>query len=134
MGLYLEPPERAVVLYVDEKSQIQALARFQPILPMMPGTPERRSHDYVRHGTTSLFVALDMATGQGHRLAAPAPPGRGVQERSSVRIDEEVPEHLAEHLILDNNATHKTPDIQPLTLLRHRLVPSPRHADCRDRG
>jgi len=63
VGLYLDPPERAVVLCTDEKSQIQALNRFQPILPMMPGTPERRSHDYVRHGTTSLFAALDMASG-----------------------------------------------------------------------
>src|SRR5947209_8504378 len=63
-GLYLNPPERAVVLCVDEKSQIQALNRFSPILPMMPGTPERRTHDYVRHGTTSLFAALNMATGQ----------------------------------------------------------------------
>ena len=65
VGLYLDPPERAVVLCVDEKSQIQALNRFQPILPMMPAAPERRSHDYVRHGTTSLFAALDMATGKG---------------------------------------------------------------------
>ena len=64
VGLYLDPPERAVVLCVDEKSQIQALNRFQPVLPMMPGTPERRSHDYVRHGTTSLFAALNMATGK----------------------------------------------------------------------
>ena len=64
VGLYLDPPERAVVLCTDEKSQIQALNRFQPILPMMPGTPERRSHDYVRHGTTSLFAAFDMATGK----------------------------------------------------------------------
>jgi transposase len=63
VGLYLDPPERAMVLCVDEKSPIQALNRFQPILPMMPGTPERRSHDYVRHGTTSLFAALDMASG-----------------------------------------------------------------------
>src|SRR5271155_692412 len=64
VGLYLDPPERAMVLCVDEKSQIQALNRFQPVLPMMPGPPERRSHDYVRHGTTSLFAALDMATGK----------------------------------------------------------------------
>ena len=75
VGLYLDPPERAVVLCVDEKSQIQALNRFQPILPMMPGTPERRSHDYVRHGTTSLFAALDMATGKVIGSSPPAPPG-----------------------------------------------------------
>ena len=64
VGLYLDPPERALVLCVDEKSQIQALNRFQPVLPMMPATPERRSHDYVRHGTTSLFAALDVASGK----------------------------------------------------------------------
>jgi transposase len=101
VGLYLDPPERAVVLCVDEKSQIQALARFQPILPMMPGTPERRSHDYIRHGTTSLFAALDMATGKVigslHRRH------RAVEfKKFLVRIDEEVPEHLEIHLILDN--------------------------------
>ena len=101
VGLYLDPPERAVVLCVDEKSQIQALARFQPILPMMPGTPERRSHDYIRHGTTSLFAALDMATGKVigslHRRH------RAVEfKKFLVRIDEEVPEHLEVHLILDN--------------------------------
>ncbi len=64
VGLYLDPPERAVVLAVDEKSQIQALNRFQPVLPMLPGVPERRSHDYVRHGTTSLFAALDTVNGK----------------------------------------------------------------------
>ena len=85
VGLYLDPPECAVVLCVDEKSQIQALNRFQPILPMMPATPERRSHDCVRHGTTSLSAALDMASGkvigslrQRHR--ATGPPGHRVQE------------------------------------------------------
>jgi transposase len=118
VGLYLDPPERAVVLCVDEKSQIQALARFQPILPMMPGTPERRSHDYIRHGTTSLFAALDMATGKVigsmHRRH------RAVEfKKFLVRIDDEVPENLEVHLILDNYATHKTPDIQRW-LLRHR--------------
>jgi len=117
VGLYLDPPERAVVLCVDEKSQIQALNRFQPILPMLLGTPERRSHDYVRHGTTSLFAALEVATGKVigslHR-----------RHRASefkaflVRIDAEVPEDLAVHLVLDNYATHKTPAIKRW-LLRH---------------
>ena len=117
VGLYLDPPERAVVLCTDEKSQIQALNRFQPILPMMPGTPERRSHDYVRHGTTSLFAALDMATGKvigslhrRHRASE--------FKKFLVHIDEEVPEELDVHLILDNYATHKTPDIMRW-LLRH---------------
>lgn len=117
VGLYLDPPERAVVLCVDEKSQIQALNRFQPILPMMPGTPERRSHDYVRHGTTSLFAALDMATGKvigslhhRHRAAE--------FKKFLARIDEEVPAHLDVHLVLDNYATHKTAEIHRW-LLRH---------------
>jgi len=126
-GALSRSPERAVVLCVDEKSQIQALARFQPILPMMPGTPERRSHDYIRHGTTSLFAALDMATGKVigslHRRH------RAMEfKKFLVRIDEEVPEHLAVHLILDNYATHKTPDIQRW-LLRHRRFSSPLHTD-----
>jgi len=117
VGLYLDPPERAAVLCVDEKSQIQALNRFQPILPMMPGTPERRSHDYVRHGTTSLFAALNMATGQVigslHRRH------RAVELKKFLcRIDEEVPSDLDIHLILDNYSTHKTPEIQRW-LLRH---------------
>jgi transposase len=117
VGLYLDPPERAVVLCTDEKSQIQALNRFQPILPMMPGTPERRSHDYVRHGTTSLFAALDMATGKvigsmhrRHRASE--------FKKFLVQIDQEVPAQLEVHLILDNYATHKTPDIVRW-LLRH---------------
>jgi len=117
VGLYLDPPERAMVLCVDEKSQIQALNRFQPILPMMPGTPERRSHDYVRHGTTSLFAALDMASGkvigslrQRHRATE--------FKKFLVQIDQEVPNDLDVHLILDNYATHKTPEIKRW-LLRH---------------
>ena len=117
VGLYLDPPERAVVLCVDEKSQIQALNRFQPILPMMPATPERRSHDYVRHGTTSLFAALDMATGRV--IGSLKKRHRATEfKRFLVQIDEEVPDDLAVHLVLDNYATHKTPDIQRW-LLRH---------------
>jgi transposase len=117
VGLYLDPPERAVVLCTDEKSQIQALNRFQPILPMLAGTPERRSHDYVRHGTTSLFAALDMATGKVigslHRRH------RALEFRKFLeRIDHEVSADLDVHLILDNYATHKTPAIHRW-LLRH---------------
>ena len=78
IGLYLSPPDRALVLCVDEKSQIQALDRTQPVLPMLPGMPERRTHDYKRHGTTSLFAALDVATGSRHRQVLQAPPGQGV--------------------------------------------------------
>ena len=76
VGLYLDPPEKALVLCVDEKSQIQALDRSQPVLPMVPGVPERRSHDYVRAGTTTLFAALEVRDRQGHRLPAPPAPSR----------------------------------------------------------
>ncbi len=117
VGLYLDPPERAVVLCVDEKAQIQALNRFQPILPMLPGTPERRSHDYVRHGTTSLFAALD--TLSGTVIGALHRRHRASEFRAFLeRIEATVPDELAVHLILDNYATHKTPAIKRW-LLRH---------------
>ena len=117
VGLYLDPPERAVVLCVDEKSQIQALNRFQPILPMMPGTPERRSHDYVRHGTTSLFAALDMASGKV--IGSLKARHRATEfKKFLIEIDEQVPKDLQVHLVLDNYATHKTPEIGRW-LLRH---------------
>jgi transposase len=110
VGLYLDPPERALVLCVDEKSQVQALDRSQPVLPMLPGTPERRTHDYVRHGVTSLFAALDVATGQVigslHRRH------RSVEfRRFLTKLDKEVPEDLDVHLVCDNYATHKTDTI-----------------------
>src|SRR6185436_19396387 len=110
VGLYLDPPERALVLCVDEKSQIQALDRTQPALPMRPGVPERRTHDYVRHGTTTLFAALDTKTGkvlsQIHRRH------RASEFRSFLhRIERAVPPELDVHLILDNASTHKTPAI-----------------------
>ncbi len=117
VGLYLNPPDRALVLCVDEKSQIQALDRTQPIFPMHPGQAERRSHDYSRHGTTSLFAALDLATGrvigQLHRRH------RAAEFRKFLeRIEGEVPRELDVHLILDNYGTHKTPAIHRW-LLRH---------------
>ena len=80
VGLYLDPPEKALVLCVDEKSQIQALDRSAPVLPMMPGLPERRTHDYLRHGITTLFAALDVATGEVIRIHPPPPPRRRIQE------------------------------------------------------
>jgi transposase len=117
VALYLDPPERAVVLCVDEKSQIQALNRAQPILPLLPGTPERRSHDYVRHGTTSLFAALDMATGKV--IGSLHARHRAVEFKKFLeRVDAEVPKDLDVHLILDNYSTHKTPAIKRW-LLRH---------------
>jgi transposase/transcriptional regulator with XRE-family HTH domain/DNA-binding CsgD family transcriptional regulator len=111
VGLYLDPPERALVLCVDEKSQVQALDRSQPVLPLLPGTPERRTHDYVRHGVTSLVAALDVASGQVigslHRRH------RSVEfRRFLTKLDKEVPEDLEVHLVCDNDATHKTDTIQ----------------------
>ena len=117
VGLYLNPPDRALVLCVDEKSQIQALDRTQPILPMMPGLPERRTHDYMRHGTTTLFAALDIATGkvigQLHRRH------RAKEFLGFLRtIEEAVPEKLDVHLVMDNYGTHKTPTVKSW-LARH---------------
>jgi transposase len=112
VGLYLNPPEktRAVVYCLDEKSQIQALDRTQPILPMGPGRPEQHTHDYYRHGTISLFAALEVATG---RVIASLHQRHRHQEflRFLKKIDAEVPAHLDVHLVLDNYATHKTPKV-----------------------
>jgi transposase len=111
VGLYLNPPERAVVLCVDEKSQIQALDRTAPILPMLPGTPQRATHDYKRAGTSSLYAALDLATGKViGRLHSRH---RAVEFKKFLQtIDREVPDNLAIHLVLDNSSTHKTPAIK----------------------
>ncbi len=117
VGLYHNPPEKAVVLCVDEKSGMQALDRSQPVLPMMPGMPERRTHDYARHGVTSLFAAFNIADGtvisELHRQH------RAVEFRKFlIAIDKAVPPGLDVHLICDNLATHKTPQIQAW-LARH---------------
>jgi len=111
VGLYLNPPDHAMVLGVDEKSQIQALDRSAPILPLQPGLPERRTHDYRRHGTTSLFAALDVATGkvigECHRRH------RSQEFLQFLKtIDANVPSELDLHLILDNYGTHKTPRVR----------------------
>lgn len=111
VGLYLDPPDRALVLCVDEKTQIQALDRTRPLLPMRPGQVERRTHDYVRHGTTSLFAALDARTGvvlgQCHRRH------RSTEFRKFLdAIDAATPDDLDVHLIMDNYGTHKTALIQ----------------------
>ena len=111
VGLYHDPPERAVVLCVDEKSQIQALDRSQPVLPMMPGMPERRTHDYLRHGITSLFAAFNIADGtvisELHRRH------RHQEFLKFLRkIDKNVPAGLDVHLVCDNYATHNTPEIR----------------------
>jgi transposase len=111
VGLYLAPPERALVLCVDEKSQIQALDRTQPVLPMRPGQPERRSHDYTRHGTLSLFAALDVATG---RVIGKCFARHRSREflRFLRKVDAAVPAGLDVHLVMDNYATHKTQAIR----------------------
>lgn len=111
VGLYLSPPDRAIVLCVDEKSQIQALDREQPVLPMAPGMAERRTHTYIRNGTTSLFAALDIATG--------AVIGKCYKRHRATefldflkQIDRQMPEGPEVHLVMDNYATHKTPKIK----------------------
>ena len=111
VGLYLNPPTKAMVLCVDEKSQIQALDRTQPLLPLAPGIPERRTHDYKRHGTTTLFAALDLASGkvigEMHRRH------RGQEFLAFLRtIDANVPASLDVHLVMDNYGTHKTPAVR----------------------
>lgn len=119
VGFYMAPPDRALVLCVDEKSQIQALDRSQPVLPMRPGQPARHSHDYTRHGTTSLFAALDIATG---RIIGECYPRHRAAEfcRFLDRIEANVPRDLEVHLIMDNYATHKT------KLVRDWLAKRPR--------
>ncbi|MFC5029435.1 IS630 family transposase [Streptomyces sp. DSM 41987] len=120
VGLYLDPPERALVFCVDEKSQIQALDRSQPVLPMMSGVPERATHDYVRAGTTTLFAALEVGTGKvigslhrRHRAEE--------FKKFLIKLDKEVPAGLDVHLICDNYATHKTPAIKKWLLAHPRF-------------
>jgi len=120
VGLYMHPPDHAVVLCVDEKSQIQALDRTAPLLPMRPGQAERRTYDYKRHGTTSLFAALNAKTGtviaETHRRH------RSVEFRKFLdRLDASVPPTLDVHLIMDNYGTHKTPRIRAWLAKRPRF-------------
>ncbi len=117
VGLYLNPPDKALVLCVDEKAQIQALDRSQPLLPMRPGQVERRSHDYVRHGTTSLFAALEVKSGRV--LGEFHQRHRAIEFRKFLdRIEDAVPAHRDVHLILDNYGSHKTRRIHRW-LIRH---------------
>jgi len=120
VGLYLNPPDRALVLCVDEKSQIQALERTQPLLPLRPGQAERRAHDYKRHGTTSLFAALDTKTGAV--LGKTFRRHRAHEFRQFLDlIEERVPVDLDIHLVLDNSSTHKTAAIRRWLLKRPRF-------------
>src|SRR6266511_4325864 len=118
-GLYLNPPEAAVVLCVDEKSQIQALDRTAPVLPLMPGSPQRRSHDSTRHGTTNLYAALNLASGLV--ISQMTPRHRAIEFRRFLdRVDQAVPAWLDVHVICEDSSTHKTPAI------RRWLVAHPR--------
>ena len=119
VGLYMSPPDNAMVLCVDEKSQIQALNRTQPLLPLRPGQVERRTHDYERHGTTTLFAALDILTGKV--VGECYPRHRAVEFRKFLdEIDANVPAHLDVHIVLDNYATHKAPIIKSWLAKRPR--------------
>jgi transposase len=117
VGLYMSPPHNALVLCVDEKSQIQALERSQPMLPMRPGRPERRTHDYFRHGTLSLFAALNIRTGEV--LGRCSQKHRQKEFLDFLKeIENRVPKELEIHVVLDNYATHKTPSVRSW-LIRH---------------
>jgi len=117
VGLYINPPDGALVLCVDEKTQVQALDRTAPVLPLRPGLPERRTHDYERHGTTNLYAALDVAS--GHVIADMSERHRAEEFRRFLNlINRSVPDELDVHLVVDNVSTHKTPEIKRW-LLRH---------------
>lgn len=110
VGLYMDPPENALVFCVDEKSQIQALERSQPMLPLRSGAPERATHDYFRHGTTSLFAALDVATGKV--VSSLKPKHRSKEFLAFLKqIEREVPGGMDVHIVMDNYATHKTVEV-----------------------
>lgn len=121
VGIYMNPPDHAVVLCVDEKTSIQALDRTQPSLPMRPGQVERRTHDYKRHGVTDLFAALNVATGQV--IHQTRPQHRAIEFRKFLDlIDQSVPDDLAVHVVLDNASTHKTPAIHKWLLQHPRFT------------
>ncbi len=134
VGLYLNPPDHAIVLAVDEKSQIQSLSRTQPVLPMGLGYVEGVTHDYVRHGTTTLFAALDIATGA---VLTECKPRHRHQEFLGFlkRIDQAVPEDLDVHLIVDNYATHKHAKVRLWLAQRPRfhIHSTPTYASCQGR-
>gem|GEM_PF-1520290 len=120
VGLYMFPPDHAVVLCVDEKTQVQALDRTQPIFPMLPGVPERQSHDYKRNGMIDLYAALNLATGEvTHQLT---PQHRAIEFKKFLQlIDKSVPKELDVHIVIDNHSTHKTPAIKKWLLAHPRF-------------
>ena len=121
VGLYLDPPEAAVVLCVDEKSQIQALDRTAPIFPMLPGTPVRATHDYRRAGTSSLYAALDIASGRV--IGSLHSRHRAIEFKNFLAtIDREVPAEFQVHVVLDNASTHKTPAVKRWLIAHPRFV------------
>ena len=120
VGLYMSPPDKALVLCVDEKSQIQALDRTQPVYPVLPGRTERRTPDYERHGTTSLFAALDVATGSVFGKCYPRHRATEFLEFLCI-IEQRVPTGVDVHLVMDNYATHKTPAIKSWLAKRPRF-------------
>jgi transposase len=119
VGLYLNPPQAAMVLCVDEKTGVRALDRTAPILPLLPGTPQRQTHDYTRHGTTNLYAALDVASGKV--ISQMTPRHRAIEfKRFLAHVDRAVPAELELHVICDNSSTHKTPGIQRWLLAHPR--------------
>jgi transposase len=120
VGLYVNPPQAAMVLCVDEKTQVQALDRTAPVLPLLPGVPQRATHDDTRHGTTNLYAALDVASGKV--ISQMTARHRAIEfKRFLARIDQQVPAELAVHVICDNSSTHKTPAIQRWLLAHPRF-------------
>jgi transposase len=121
VGLYLDPPERAIVLCVDEKSQIQALDRTAPVFPMLPGVPARASHDYKHNGTSSLHAALDLASGKV--IGSLHARHRAIEFKNFlIKIDREVPAEFDVHVVLDNASTHKTPAVKRWLAAHPRFV------------
>ena len=121
VGLYLNPPDAALVLCVDEKTQVQALDRTAPVLPLLPGTPERQTHDYRRYGTTNLYAALDVASGQV--ISTMTERHRAIEFiRFLNQVDQATPADLDVHVVLDNVSTHKTPAVQRWLLKHSRFT------------
>ena len=121
VGLYLNPPDHAVVLCVDEKSQVQALDRTRPLLPLRRGVPERQTHDYIRHGTTSLFAALEVASG---KVIGKCQRRHRSQEflKFLEEVDRQLPARAAVHLVMDHYGTHKTPKVKRWFTRHPRVV------------
>ena len=129
VGLYLSPPDAALVLCVDEKTQIQALDRTQPLLPLRPFVPERQTHDYIRHGTTNLYAALEVASGKVITNTTKA--HRAVEFIAFLdQVKKEVPKDLSVHLVLDNVSTHKTDAVRAWLIENPRFQWSRTRAPC----